>query len=230
MRTRSRAWWSLTNSPLGIDPPPLANQAATVARMSRSPHTRHSSRFSSCTRLHVSPSLRSLPSIPACFVQRRIAVADGSNSFVNRSGLRPARTNSAIRALSSGPYVRPTALCPGDTAPSKSTAPQCRVPTESGLPGRGLQGPRHSLAARGRHAWRPSGPNLPVDHVRCPDGQPPPRRPKPRPTWSRWGSGRLRDRKRPKTRHRAARRGTRGAFPGSVARLIRPQWARSGPR
>ncbi len=55
----------------------------------------------------VRPSLRRPSSRSACSTQRRIAVADGSNSFASRSGLRPARTNSTIRALNSGAYLRP---------------------------------------------------------------------------------------------------------------------------
>ena len=96
--------------PLGIDPLSRANQAVAFARMSRSSLTRRSSRFSSRTSLCsavVSPSLRSPSSRSAYFTQRRIAVADGSNSFANRSALRPARTSSTIRALNSGAYLRP---------------------------------------------------------------------------------------------------------------------------
>lgn len=106
------AWWSLTkrNPFLGIDPLSLANQAVAFARMSGSSFSRRSSRFSARTSLRrpsSEPSPRSPSSRSACSTQRRIAVADGSNSFGRRSGLRPARTSSTIRALNSGAYLRP---------------------------------------------------------------------------------------------------------------------------
>src|SRR5215831_14568789 len=84
-----------------------ANQAAAfdrIARASRSWRTSRRSRRSSSRSSVVSPSVRSLASRAACFIQFRIACADGSNWRASSSGVRPLRTSSTIRSRNSGEY------------------------------------------------------------------------------------------------------------------------------
>src|SRR2546422_4082253 len=86
-----------------------ANQAAAferIARSSRSWRPSRRSRRSSSRSSVVRPSVRSPASRAACFIQFRIAWADGSNWRANSSGVRPLRTSSMSRCRNSGGYGR----------------------------------------------------------------------------------------------------------------------------
>src|SRR5213594_1314534 len=86
-----------------------ANQAAAferIARSSRSWRTSRRRRRSSSRSSVVRPSIRSPASRAACFIQFRIAWADGSNWRANSSGVRPLRTSSMSRCRNSAGYGR----------------------------------------------------------------------------------------------------------------------------
>ena len=224
MRTRLRALWSLTNSnPLWGSIRPLSRiRPRLLLGCPAGPHPAQLTLQLMHVRLRsavVSPFLRSLPSISACFIQRRIAVADGSNSFVNRSGLCPARTNSTIRALNSGPYLRPpsTLVTPPLSIPVRhSVACQRRA----SLPGRGLQRPRHSLET-GEGVAMPGDRASPISRLPMPTA----------PTGDLHRDDRTEVKKRPKQGFRASERSEEAEKPALRGASRHPRGCprRSGP-
>ncbi len=97
-----------THEPVDLPGPvSRANQAVAFARISRSSRRRRFSRRSrrSSSRSSVRrPSVRSPASRSAGATQLRIAWADGSNSRVNSSGVRPDRTRSTICCRNTAGY------------------------------------------------------------------------------------------------------------------------------